>query len=90
MGGSENVILLVDVASRNSLTAALTSSSGTASVMASTIASRGLLTLGIHCQRVCRSVSLIQVREKKRWMKAYTHLMAKKLKLEGPPPPQPR
>ncbi|KAM3616769.1 uncharacterized protein V6R79_023125 [Siganus canaliculatus] len=28
--------------------------------------------------------------EKKRWMKAYTYLMAKKLKLEGPPPPKPR
>lgn len=49
-----------------------------------------MLTLGIHCQRVCRSVSLVQVREKKRWMKAYTYLMAKKLKLEGPPPPEPR
>lgn len=54
------------------------------------IVNRGLLTLGIHCPRVCRSVSLTQVREKKRWMKAYTYLMAKKLKLEGPPPPKPR
>ncbi|XP_031149082.1 39S ribosomal protein L44, mitochondrial [Sander lucioperca] len=54
------------------------------------ILNRGVLTLGIHCQRVCRNVSLSQVREKKRWMKAYTHLMAKKLKLEGPPPPKPR
>uniref|UniRef100_A0A3Q0RR21 Large ribosomal subunit protein mL44 n=1 Tax=Amphilophus citrinellus TaxID=61819 RepID=A0A3Q0RR21_AMPCI len=44
----------------------------------------------IHCQRVCRNISLSQVREKKRWMKAYTYLMAKKLKLEGPPPPKPR
>ncbi|XP_039864585.1 39S ribosomal protein L44, mitochondrial [Simochromis diagramma] len=51
---------------------------------------RGALTLGIHCQRVCRDISLSQVREKKRWMKAYTYLMAKKLKLEGPPPPTPR
>ncbi|XP_030600523.1 large ribosomal subunit protein mL44 [Archocentrus centrarchus] len=51
---------------------------------------RGVLTLGIHCQRVCRNISLSQVREKKRWMKAYTYLMAKKLKLEGPPPPKPR
>lgn len=51
---------------------------------------RGALTLGIHCQRVCRNISLSQVREKKRWMKAYTYLMAKKLKLEGPPPPTPR
>ncbi|KAJ4935161.1 hypothetical protein JOQ06_016697 [Pogonophryne albipinna] len=51
---------------------------------------RGVLTLGIHCQRVCRNVSVSQVREKKRWMKSYTHLMAKKLKLEGPPAPKPR
>ncbi|XP_062242615.1 39S ribosomal protein L44, mitochondrial [Platichthys flesus] len=54
------------------------------------ILSRGALTLATHCQRVCRNVSLTQVREKKRWMKAYTYLMAKKLKLEGPPPPKPR
>ncbi|XP_061576255.1 39S ribosomal protein L44, mitochondrial [Cololabis saira] len=54
------------------------------------ILNRGALTLGIHCQRVCRGISLSQVREKKRWMKAYEHLMAKKLKLEGPPPPTPR
>ncbi|XP_037631363.1 39S ribosomal protein L44, mitochondrial [Sebastes umbrosus] len=53
--------------------------------------SRGaMITLGIHCQRVGRNVSLSQVREKKRWMKAYTHLMAKKLKLEGAPAPKPR
>ncbi|CAL9684772.1 unnamed protein product [Knipowitschia caucasica] len=51
---------------------------------------RGALTLGIHCQHVCRNVTVTQVREKKRWMKAYTYLMAKKLKLEGPPPPKPR
>ncbi|XP_069580880.1 large ribosomal subunit protein mL44 [Brachyistius frenatus] len=54
------------------------------------ILNRGALTLGIHCQRVCRNISLSQVREKKRWMKAYNYLMAKKLKLEGPPPPKPR
>ncbi|CAG6005253.1 unnamed protein product [Menidia menidia] len=54
------------------------------------ILNRDMLTLGIHCQRVCRSISLAQVREKKRWMKAYTYIMAKKLKLEGPPPPKPR
>ncbi|CAK6965228.1 S ribosomal protein L44%2C mitochondrial [Scomber scombrus] len=54
------------------------------------ILNRGALTLGIHCQRVCRSVTVTQVREKKRWMRAYTYLMAKKLKLEGPPPPKPR
>ncbi|XP_047449613.1 39S ribosomal protein L44, mitochondrial [Mugil cephalus] len=54
------------------------------------VLSRGALSLGIHCQRVCRTVSLPQVREIKRWMKAYTFHMAKKLKLEGPPPPTPR
>lgn len=54
------------------------------------ILNRGALTLGLRCQRVCRSITLTQVREKKRWMKAYTYLMAKKLKLEGPPPPSPR
>uniref|UniRef100_UPI0037E748CF large ribosomal subunit protein mL44 n=1 Tax=Semicossyphus pulcher TaxID=241346 RepID=UPI0037E748CF len=54
------------------------------------ILNRGVLTLGIHCQRVCRNITLSQVREKKRWMKAYTYLMARKLKLEGPPAPKPR
>ncbi|XP_073343700.1 large ribosomal subunit protein mL44 [Pagrus major] len=54
------------------------------------ILNRGALTLGIHCQRVCRNIAITQVREKKRWMKAYTYLMEKKLKLEGPPPPKPR
>ncbi|XP_034556466.1 39S ribosomal protein L44, mitochondrial [Notolabrus celidotus] len=54
------------------------------------ILNRGVLTLGIHSQRVCRNIALTQVREKKRWMKAYTYLMAKKLKLEGPPAPTPR
>ncbi|KAM6933545.1 large ribosomal subunit protein mL44 [Xenentodon cancila] len=54
------------------------------------ILNRGAFALGIHCQRVCRSVSLSQVREKKRWMKAYTYLMARKLQLEGPPAPKPR
>lgn len=54
------------------------------------ILNRGALTLGIHCRRVCRNITLTQVREKKRWMKTYTYLMAKKLKLEGPPPPKPR
>lgn len=52
--------------------------------------SRGAQTLGIHCQRVCRNISLTQVREKKRWMKAQAYLMARKLKIEGPPPPKPR
>ncbi|XP_076001801.1 large ribosomal subunit protein mL44 [Genypterus blacodes] len=54
------------------------------------IVNRTMLTLGVHCQRVCRNVSLTQVREKHRWMKAYTLIMARKLKLEGPPPPKPR
>eukprot|EP00064_Thunnus_orientalis_P002023 superscaffoldBa00000140_g2029 len=54
------------------------------------ILNRGALTLGIHCQRVCRNITVTQVREKKRWMRAYTFLMAKKLKLEGPLPPKPR
>ncbi|XP_028818240.1 large ribosomal subunit protein mL44 [Denticeps clupeoides] len=52
--------------------------------------SRSVLSLGVHCQHVCRSVVFTQTREKKRWMKAYTLLMARKLKLEGPPPPKPR
>ncbi|KAM4627128.1 large ribosomal subunit protein mL44 [Polymixia lowei] len=54
------------------------------------IVNRGMLTLGIHYQHVCRNVSFTQIREKKRWMKAYTILMERKLKLEGPPPPKPR
>ncbi|KAF7656493.1 hypothetical protein LDENG_00040110 [Lucifuga dentata] len=54
------------------------------------ILNRGALALGIHCKGVCRNISLTQIRGKKRWMKAYTFLMAKKLKLEGPPPPKPR
>ncbi|KAJ7995178.1 hypothetical protein DPEC_G00241860 [Dallia pectoralis] len=36
------------------------------------------------------NVLLTQTREKKRWMKAYTLLMERKLKVEGPPPPKPR
>ncbi|XP_030633499.1 large ribosomal subunit protein mL44 [Chanos chanos] len=58
--------------------------------MASGIAGRGVLTLGIHYQHVCRTVLLTQTREKKRWMKAYTLLMARLRKVEGPPPPKPR
>lgn len=54
------------------------------------IINRGALTSGIHFQHVCRNVSFTQIREKKRWMKAYTFIMARKLKLEGPPPPTPR
>ncbi|XP_058268819.1 39S ribosomal protein L44, mitochondrial [Hemibagrus wyckioides] len=62
------------------------------SVMAAcrTLLSRGVLTLGIHYQHVCRSVLVTQSREKKRWMKAYTLLMERKRRLEGPPPPTPR
>ncbi|XP_008306633.1 large ribosomal subunit protein mL44 [Cynoglossus semilaevis] len=51
---------------------------------------RGALTLRNNLQRVCKNVVYLQIREKKRWMRAYTHLMARKLKIEGPPPPQPR
>ncbi|KAI1893815.1 hypothetical protein AGOR_G00127560 [Albula goreensis] len=54
------------------------------------IASRGVHALGIHLQHVCRNVLFTQTREKKRWMKAYTLLMERKTKLEGPPPPIPR
>ncbi|KAM9468662.1 large ribosomal subunit protein mL44 [Clarias gariepinus] len=50
----------------------------------------GVLTLGLHYQHVCRSVLVTQCREKKRWMKAYTLLMERKRRLEGPPPPTPR
>ncbi|XP_003977056.3 large ribosomal subunit protein mL44 isoform X1 [Takifugu rubripes] len=38
----------------------------------------------------CRNISLSQVREKKRWEKSYTLLMARKLKLDGPPLPKHR
>ncbi|XP_028320026.1 large ribosomal subunit protein mL44 [Gouania willdenowi] len=51
---------------------------------------RAVATFGNNCQRVCRNVSFTQVREKKRWMRAYTRIMALKLKLEGPPKPTPR
>ncbi|XP_029923721.1 large ribosomal subunit protein mL44 [Myripristis murdjan] len=54
------------------------------------LVNRGALTLGLHYQRMCGNVSFTQIREKKRWMKAYTLLMARKLKIEGPPPPKPR
>ncbi|KAK6296818.1 39S ribosomal protein L44, mitochondrial-like [Coregonus clupeaformis] len=54
------------------------------------IVNRGVLIFGIHYQHVCRNVLLTQTREKKRWMKAYTLLMERKLKIEGPPPPKPR
>ncbi|XP_068601658.1 large ribosomal subunit protein mL44 [Brachionichthys hirsutus] len=52
--------------------------------------SRGAASLGVHCQRLCRNISLSQVRGKKRWLRAYTAIMARKLKLEGAPPPTPR
>ncbi|KAJ8368148.1 hypothetical protein SKAU_G00081760 [Synaphobranchus kaupii] len=51
---------------------------------------RGVTALGIHLQHVGRNVLLTQTREKKRWMKAYTSLMERKMKLDGPPPPKPR
>ncbi|XP_038123876.1 39S ribosomal protein L44, mitochondrial [Cyprinodon tularosa] len=51
---------------------------------------RSGLTFRLQNQLVSRRPSVTPVREKKRWMKAYTYLMAKKLKLEGPPPPKPR
>ncbi|XP_068174355.1 large ribosomal subunit protein mL44 [Antennarius striatus] len=54
------------------------------------ILSRGAASLGVHCQRLCRNVSVSQVRGKKRWMRAYMAVMERKLKLEGPPPPTPR
>nr|AAI33991.1 Zgc:114114 protein [Danio rerio] len=46
--------------------------------------------LPLHYHHVCRGVMLTQIREKKRWMKAYMFVMRKKLKLEGPPAPKPR
>ncbi|XP_066565772.1 large ribosomal subunit protein mL44 [Amia ocellicauda] len=51
---------------------------------------RVLSPLGVHVHRVCRTVLLTQTREKKRWMKAYTLLMERKRKLEGPPAAKPR
>ncbi|KAJ8397284.1 hypothetical protein AAFF_G00441180 [Aldrovandia affinis] len=42
------------------------------------------------CTTYQKNVLLTQTREKKRWMKAYTLLMERKRKLEGPPPPKPR
>ncbi|KAI7801125.1 39S ribosomal protein L44, mitochondrial [Triplophysa rosa] len=50
--------------------------------------SRGVLALRYH--HVCRGVLLTQIREKKRWVKAYTLIMERKRKIEGPPPPKPR
>ncbi|XP_019741516.1 large ribosomal subunit protein mL44 [Hippocampus comes] len=54
------------------------------------ILNRGALTFGTYCQHLSWNVTVTQVRGIKRWMRAYTHLMAKKLKLEGPPLPKPR
>jgi len=54
------------------------------------LVNRGVLALGIHCRNVSKNILFTQTREKKRWMKAYTHIMAAKLKIEGPPPPKPR
>lgn len=60
-----------------------------AAVMAAcrALVSRAVLPLHYH---VSKGVMLTQVREKKRWMKAYTLIMERKRKLEGPPPPKPR
>ncbi|KAG1952213.1 39S ribosomal protein L44, mitochondrial [Pimephales promelas] len=46
--------------------------------------------LPLHYHHVSRGVMLTHVREKKRWMKAYTFIMERKRKMEGPPPPKPR
>ncbi|XP_016397265.1 39S ribosomal protein L44, mitochondrial-like [Sinocyclocheilus rhinocerous] len=46
--------------------------------------------LPLHYLHVCRGVMLTHIREKKRWMKAYTLIMERKRKMEGPPPPKPR
>ncbi|XP_037123112.1 39S ribosomal protein L44, mitochondrial [Syngnathus acus] len=56
----------------------------------SIIINRGALMFGTYCQHLSWNVTVTQVRGIKRWMRAYTHLMARKLKLEGPPPPKPR
>ncbi|XP_051966091.1 39S ribosomal protein L44, mitochondrial-like isoform X2 [Xyrauchen texanus] len=50
--------------------------------------SRSVLTLRYH--HVCKGVLLTHIREKKRWVKAYTLIMERKRKMEGPPPPKPR
>lgn len=42
------------------------------------------------CISFCRNISLSHVREKKRWEKSYVSLMARKLKIDGPPPPKQR
>ncbi|XP_076831976.1 large ribosomal subunit protein mL44 [Brachyhypopomus gauderio] len=54
------------------------------------LVSRGVLALGVHYQHACTSVLFTQTREKKRWMKAYTLLMERIRKIEGPPKPKPR
>ncbi|TRY96745.1 hypothetical protein DNTS_009609 [Danionella cerebrum] len=46
--------------------------------------------LPLHYHHVCKGVMVTQIREKKRWEKAYLRSMLKKLKMEGPPPPQRR
>nr|XP_057935967.1 39S ribosomal protein L44, mitochondrial [Doryrhamphus excisus] len=58
--------------------------------MASGVILSGALTVAMRSQRFSWNVTVTQVRGMKRWMRAYTHLMALKLKLEGPPPPKPR
>ncbi|XP_077396760.1 large ribosomal subunit protein mL44 [Festucalex cinctus] len=54
------------------------------------IFNRGALTFGKYCQHLSWNVTATQVRGMKRWMRAYVNIMARKLKLEGPPPPKPR
>ncbi|XP_077422198.1 large ribosomal subunit protein mL44 [Vanacampus margaritifer] len=54
------------------------------------IFNRGALTFGTYCQHLSWNVTVTQVRGIKRWMRSYIQIMARKLKLEGPPPPKPR
>ncbi|XP_048838371.1 39S ribosomal protein L44, mitochondrial [Brienomyrus brachyistius] len=54
------------------------------------LVSRGANALGIHLQRFSRNILYTQIRKKPRWMRAYTLLMERKKKLDGPPPPRPR
>lgn len=61
-----------------------------AAVMAACRALVSRAVLPLHYHHVSRGVMLTQVREKKRWMKAYTLIMERKKKIEGPPPPKPR
>ncbi|XP_066536786.1 39S ribosomal protein L44, mitochondrial [Hoplias malabaricus] len=53
-----------------------------------TLMNRSALLLG--SRNLYRNVLFTQSREKKRWMKAYTLIMARKKKIEGEPAPTPR